>query len=352
MIPELRQVRSFVAVAERASFTAAARELHVAQQAVSQQIQALEKTLGVTLLRRSSRSVELTPAGAVFLADARRLLSSADRAVRRVQAAARGEAGSLRMAYTLTTAYDTVPAVLASLAEAFPQLKIDAREVFGGDLVDLFDSNRCDIALAPKTSYPQGFRQRAIRHEPLRVAVGERHALADRTHVELSELWHERFEFWPREMAPGFYDAVEGACRSAEFEPARDEHAAGSTVWGYIARGRGVALVVSSLIEQLPRGVRLVDLAPPPPLLTTTAVWRQDPELPTVDQLVEITTRLASERGWTLRDRPPSRGRSGPGNRTDARQHHPHDPGRASRCPYHRLPTTTDRGDREARPGR
>ncbi len=205
MIPELRQVRSFVAVAERASFTAAARELHVAQQAVSQQIQALEKTLGVTLLRRSSRSVELTPAGAVFLADARRLLSSADRAVRRVQAAARGEAGSLRMAYTLTTAYDTVPAVLASLAEAFPQLKIDAREVFGGDLVDLFDSNRCDIALAPKTSYPQGFRQRAIRHEPLRVAVGERHALADRTHVELSELWHERFEFWPREMAPGFY---------------------------------------------------------------------------------------------------------------------------------------------------
>jgi len=265
---------------------------------VSQQIKALEKTLGVTLLRRSSKRVELTPAGAVFLADARRLLSSVDRAVRRVQAAARGEVGTLRMAYTLTTAYDTMPVILASLSEALPELKIDAREVFGGDLVDLFDSNRCDIALAPKTSYPQGYRQQAIRHEPLRLAVGERHALVDRTHVELSELRHERFEFWPREMAPGFYDAIEGACRSAGFEPTRDDHVAGSTVWGYITRGRGVALVVSSLIEQLPRGVRLVDLAPPPPLLTITAVWRQGTELPAVDQLVEITTRLARERGW------------------------------------------------------
>ena len=95
MIPdsglELRQLRTFAAVAERRSFTRAADDLHIAQQAVSQQIKALERTLGVTLLDRNSRRVELTAEGAVLLADSRRLLAAADRAARRVRAAAQGE---------------------------------------------------------------------------------------------------------------------------------------------------------------------------------------------------------------------------------------------------------------------
>jgi len=298
MTPELRQIRCFVIVAERSSFTAAAEELHIAQQAVSQQIKALERTLGVTLLQRTSRKVQLTPEGVVFLADARRLLASADRAVNRVQAAARGEAGTVRLAYTLTTAYDTVPTMLATANDLAPQLKIDAREVFGGDLVDLFDAEQFDLAVAPKTSYPRGLRQRLIRQETFRLAVAEDHPLVSREQVPLSALQHERFELWPRAMAPGFYDAVAAACRGAGFEHDRDEQAAGSTVWGNIARGRGVALVVSSLIEQLPRGVRLVDLAPPPVKLAITAVWRTGNHQPAVARLVDITTRLGKERSW------------------------------------------------------
>ena len=130
MAADLRQMRYFVAVAEHGSFTRAADELHVAQQAVSQQIRSLEATLGVTLLRRNSRQVELTAAGTVFLADARRVLAAADRAVRRVQAAARGEAGTLRLVYTLATAYVTTPALLDALSDRHADLKVSAREVY------------------------------------------------------------------------------------------------------------------------------------------------------------------------------------------------------------------------------
>src|SRR5262245_21857985 len=98
-------MRYFAAVAEHGSFTQAARELHVAQQAVSQQVKALEQLLGVTLLERSPRRVTLTPEGRVFLADCRRLLAGVDRATVRVRAAARGEAGTLRVAYTLVSAF-------------------------------------------------------------------------------------------------------------------------------------------------------------------------------------------------------------------------------------------------------
>jgi DNA-binding transcriptional LysR family regulator len=296
--PDLRQMRYFTAVAERGSFTGAARELHVAQQAVSQQVKALEQLLGVTLLERSSRRVKLTPEGAVFLADCRRVLAGADRAARRVQAAGRGEAGTLRLVYTLVSAFETVPLLLGRLARDYPLLKVDAREVFGCDVTALLRDGGCDIALAPLTSYPEGIRQRTVRREVVRVAVGEQHRFADREQIELSVLRDETLELWPHQMAPGYYDAIIAACRMAGFEPQVDQHGAGSTVWGYIAEGRGVGLVVSSLIEQLPRGVKLIDLAPPRPMLTVNAVWRQDPELPAIARFFETAKQLAQERHW------------------------------------------------------
>jgi DNA-binding transcriptional LysR family regulator len=297
--PDLRQMRYFTAVADRGSFTGAAQDLHVAQQAVSQQVKALEQLLGVTLLERSSRRVKLTPEGVVFLADCRRVLAGADRAARRVQAAARGEAGTLRLVYTLVSAFETVPVLLARLDKDYPLLKVDAREVFGCDVVALLRGGDCDLALAPLTSYPDDIRQRTIRREVVRVAVGERHRLVNGEQVELAALRDETLELWPHEMAPGYYDAVIAACHTAGFEPKIDQHGAGSTVWGYIAEGRGVGLVVSSLIEQLPRGIRLLDLAPPRPMLTVNAVWRQDHELPALERLFETAKQLAHEHHWS-----------------------------------------------------
>jgi DNA-binding transcriptional LysR family regulator len=296
--PDLRQMRYFAAVAEHGSFTRAAQELHVAQQAVSQQVKALEQLLGVTLFERTSRRVTLTPEGVVFLADSRRVLAGADRAARRVQAVARGEAGTLRLVYTLVSAFETVPVLLARLDEDYPLLKIDAREVFGSDVATLLRDGDCDVALAPLTSYPDDVRQRTIRREVVRVAVGERHRLADSDQIELHRLRDETLELWPHEMAPGYHDAIIAACRTAGFEPKVDLHGAGSTVWGYIAQGRGVGLVVSSLIAQLPRGVKLIELAPPRPMLTINAVWRQDHEIPAIERFFESAKRLAQQRYW------------------------------------------------------
>jgi DNA-binding transcriptional LysR family regulator len=295
---DLRQMRYFVAVAEHGNFTRAADELHVAQQAVSQQIRALEATLAVTLLRRNSRRVELTPAGAVFLTDAKRLLAASDRAVRRAQAAARGEAGTLRLVYTLATAYETTPSLLELMSKLYPQLKVGAREVYGADVPELLLSGRCDLALAPMTSFPAGLRQRLVRREVLRLAVSARDPLADADEVELATLRDQRFEVWPRQMSPGYYDVVVGACRAAGFEPSLDERGAGATVWGYIAQGRGAGLVVGSLYEQLPPGIALVNLAPPRPTLAINAVWSDELADPTVDRFLDAAESLGAEHGW------------------------------------------------------
>jgi DNA-binding transcriptional LysR family regulator len=290
-------VRTFVAVAERRSFTRAADDLDVAQQAVSQQIKALERGLGVALLRRTSRRVELTAEGSIFLTDGRRILAAADLAVRRVRAAARGEIGILRLAYTLTTVWDTIPMLLRRLNEAHPEISVEAREVLGADVAALLLSERFDLAVAPRTSYPRGFHTRTVRREPLRVALSKTDRLARRKRLDLTALIDRSFEVWPRDMAPGFYDLVVGTCQAAGFEPKLDEQAAGNTVWGNLARGRGVALINASLAEQLPRGIALVELAKPTAALTLDAVWCRD-DVPLVQRSLEVAAELGRERAW------------------------------------------------------
>jgi DNA-binding transcriptional LysR family regulator len=117
--------------------------------------------------------------------------------------------------------------------------------------------------------------------------------------VDLAALRDERFELWPRDMSPGWFDAIVGACRAAGFEPKTDPHGAGSTVWGYIADGRGIGLMVSSLSERLPRRVKLIDLTPPRPMIALNAVWRRDNKAPAIKRLLETAKELGAEHHWS-----------------------------------------------------
>src|SRR5262249_56210945 len=125
------RLRTFAGVAQRRSFRGAAEALHIAQQAVSQQIKALERSLGVTLLRRTPRRVELTAEGSVFLADCRRVLAAADRAARRVRAAAPGGVGTLGLALTRATVWGTSPPLLWRLKGRPPPVQLGGREGCG-----------------------------------------------------------------------------------------------------------------------------------------------------------------------------------------------------------------------------
>jgi DNA-binding transcriptional LysR family regulator len=242
--------------------------------------------------------VELTPEGSVFLVEAKRVLAASDRAVRRTQAAARGEAGTLRIAYTVLAAYETTPAILELLGARHPDLKLNARETYGGEAPDLVLAGRCDVALVAMAALRPGLRQRLVRREVLRLAVADGHRLAGRDQIELSTLEGETFEVWSRQVAPGYYDVVIGACRSAGFEPPLREDA-GATLWcRSIARGRGVGLAVSSLAAEHPAGITLVDLAPPRPTLAINAIWSDDGETPAVHRFLDAAAALATERGW------------------------------------------------------
>jgi DNA-binding transcriptional LysR family regulator len=301
-------MRTFVKVAQLGSFTAAAAELYIAQQAVSQQVKSLEQALGVELLRRTPRAVTPTAAGEVFLQEAKRVLAAADRAQDRTRAAARGEVGTLRVAYTLTSAYETFPELQTALQTELPGVDVVSREVFGADVPALLLNGAFDLALAPRVPLTDGLSSQPLRAEHFVAALSEDHPLvpvaedtnaAESSTVELGDLGEHPFELWPRHMAPGFYDAVVAACRTAGFEPRLDPTATGSVVWRTLADGRGVALVVPSLQSQLPRGVRLVPLRPPqPPPLHIDVIWPTDADAPAIERFTTIAYAVGTRERW------------------------------------------------------
>jgi DNA-binding transcriptional LysR family regulator len=170
--------------------------------------------------------------------------------------------------------------------------------MFAGDVCRALREGRCDVAIAPMTAYPADLAQRTIRREPMRAAIADHHRLAAAGVLALPQLAGETFQLWPREMAPGYYDVVVGACRTAGFEPTLDGTASGSTAWANIAAGRGVNLVVESLAAQLPRGITLVEVRRPRPELPISAVWPADRRSAATERFLDCCERLGRTSGW------------------------------------------------------
>lgn len=117
---EMRHLRYFVAVAEECHFGRAAARLHMAQPPLSQQIKQLETDLGVTLLLRTTRKVELTAAGERFLERTRQILASVDSAADEAARVAAGEIGRLAIGFTGSATYDLLPRLARVLRQEFP----------------------------------------------------------------------------------------------------------------------------------------------------------------------------------------------------------------------------------------
>src|SRR6201989_28418 len=109
VVIDIKPLRYFVTLAETRHFGRAAARLNLPQRPLSRQLAALEASVGVTLVERSSRSVTLTAAGERFYADAKAILASLEQAVSNAQAAAHGDAGKLAIGFTMCAAYNVVP---------------------------------------------------------------------------------------------------------------------------------------------------------------------------------------------------------------------------------------------------
>jgi DNA-binding transcriptional LysR family regulator len=277
--PELRQLRHFVAVAERLHFGRAAADLHMAQPPLSRSIRDLESRLGATLLARTRRRVELTPEGARFLEDVKKVLGQLEDAVLGIGRMAAGDSGRLRLGFVSLADYGVLPGVLKRFKAARPGVTLQLREMLSPEQAAALAAGELDFGLLLPPVAGGGLEHVVVQRERFVAALPARHALArGRGRLAVRELAGEGFVMVPREIAPAIDDIVRTLTTRAGFAPHLAQEAIQmQTVVSLVSSGLGVALVPASVANLGRRGVAYREIADPHPRLDLWLAWRRGP---------------------------------------------------------------------------
>ena len=217
---ELRQLRYFVAVAEELHFRRAAVRLHISQPPLSQQIAALEHELGVRLLERTRRRVELTPAGEAFLRDARATLAELDVAVSSARAIDAGLEGVLRVGFVGSALLSIVPTTVQRFRRTRPGAEIELRERSTVEQLRAVSTGLVDVGLVrPPIEADETMHVEVVRREHTVAALPEGHPLAELRRVPLRRLAAEPLVLFPRRQAPGYHDLLIGRLAATGVTP-------------------------------------------------------------------------------------------------------------------------------------
>ncbi|UVE64645.1 LysR substrate-binding domain-containing protein [Burkholderia pyrrocinia] len=296
--PDLRQWRYFVAVADERHFGRAAERLSMTQPPLSQAIRALEDALGVALFVRTKRSVALTAVGAALLPDVRRLLASADALPPLARRLARGEAGSLSLAFVSTADYGLLPSLLRAFGARYPQVRLQLAEATSDVQIDELVAGRIDAGLVIPPVPPRhaaGLSYLPVVREPLVVAMptsGSPTAASDAPEdepVHLAEVAALPLVIFPRRLAPGFYDIITGCYGAAGETPRIGQEAIQmQTIVSLVSAGMGVALVPQSMRNLRRTGVVYRPLAGHAPVVETGLVWRTGDVSPVLAGFIDV----------------------------------------------------------------
>ena len=277
--PSLWELECFVAVAEELHFSNAAKRLHISQPPLSRQIQALERKLGVELLRRKTRTVELTLPGEVFLDDAREILQHLDRASFAAQRSGGGEIERLRLGFISALLGPDLIQVLRSFRDERPMCQVELLDLPAADQLRRIEHGTLDggvIGGAPaKRSSDLKFL--VWKTERYMVGLPERHSLSVKVVLSLQELRNERWVLTSRATAPAFRQRIDELCTAAGFTPRIVlESDRSQAVLAMVAAENGIGMFTETITRLIDRGVVFRPLNTRRAVIQHTLVWQAD----------------------------------------------------------------------------
>jgi DNA-binding transcriptional LysR family regulator len=265
---ELRQIRSFLSIAETLHFGRSAELIHISQPALSLQIRALEEEFGVRLFERNRRKTTLTAAGVAFRDEAARALSQLDQAIRRVKLAANGKLGLLRIGFISTAGSEIVPDIFRQFRELNSEVEFSLRAITTADQVQMLETGSLDIGFL---RLPIGEHSTldvvTVHRERFVLVVPASHKLAKRKKVRLSDVSGQDFVMYARTYAPGFHDLILGILRDAGIVPNVSQTAAEiSTLISLIVAHMGIAILPVSAVKHSASSVVACDISDKMPM--------------------------------------------------------------------------------------
>ena len=295
-LPDLRQLRYFMALAERLHFGRAAEALHISQPPLSRAIRALEDELGVPLFARTRRQVELTPQGARLLEEARRVTGQLERAVRELRTMAAGGNARLRIGFVSLADYGVLPGLLKAYKSAQPDVRLALREMLSPEQAAALAAGELDFGLLlPPVAGAARLEHLVVQRERFVLALPARHRLAGGSgKLALRELAGEPFVTIPRQIAPRLYDIVAQLATQAGISlDIAQEAIQMQTVVSLVSSGLGAAIVPASVANLGRRGVAYRELADRHPRLDLWLAWRRAALGAAGREFVALARRLA-----------------------------------------------------------
>jgi DNA-binding transcriptional LysR family regulator len=289
-----------VAIGEEENYRRAAQRLHVAQTALSTQIQDLEAELGFKLFDRLPRGVKLSAAGRPFLEDARRILQQVSEAAARAARVARGQSGTLRVGFTENASWrGVVPDSFRRFRERQPDAELQLTPATSLEQIEALRLGRLDAGYVfnmPKTDSELDHLPVAMQHVELAVPKG--HALARMKNVRLRDLVDASFVWFPRREAPAFYDQLMHECFRGGLKSPRivQEGLNESTILSLVSHGMGVGWVNGTARWRCPESVVILSVADLNMPLPLALVWKRDNTSPLLANFIAEVQRLADAR--------------------------------------------------------
>ena len=296
MMFELSQLRCFVAAAEELHFGRAAQRLNMTQSPLSRQIQLLERILDVTLLERTSRQVSLTPAGRVFLIEARRIVRLSESAALSARRVAKGDAGRVAIGFTAVSGYNLVPQIVAQARASLPNIDLELREMVTTDQVDALLTGLIDIGFVRPPLDRHEFDTACVQVEPLVVALPAGDPRQAKAVLELGDFDGLPLIMYARQGAGYFHQMLVGLFEGAGASPQYVQHVTQiHSMLGLVHAGLAAAIVPESASGLHMNDVQFRRLATEPEKpVELHMAWRRDNSNPALEPMRRLCAETAA----------------------------------------------------------
>jgi len=290
---EIKHLRSFIAIVEEMSFSRAAQRLRIAQPALSVQIRTLEEELGIKLFERTSRAIQITPEGTIFLTEARNVLAAAERAKDQAHRARHGLVGTLRIGVIAPAANLRLSALLRSYRGEYPEVDLFLNEMASPLQIQALLDDRIDVAFVrPPVEHPQ-LSSFFLEEAPMALAVYAGHKFARAKTIRWKDFDGEALVVVAPQCQHGYYDRFLARCAEAGARPVIRQYASDvQTIMWMVSAGLGISPATATLSEIKRPGLVFRELPMGLPKVQTRVAWKRSNSSP---QLSEFLRRVKSE---------------------------------------------------------
>lgn len=301
---DLRHLRCFIAVAEELHFRRAADRLGVAQPALSRTVQNLERELGVSLLDRTNRSVQLTKAGRAFLSGCHSVLKTLDQSIADTRRVDLQKVGLLRIGYTDMAIAGRLPELLRAFRQAEPDVDLDLHHAVTSDQLQQMEEGDLDVGFVTGAIERVGYAYCPVQSEQFVCVVHRSHRFAQRSTLRLADLAQESLVHGPLSHWEYFFSYLVPLCRKAGFEPRFINEGLNTTaILGLVSCGMGITILTEYVRTSVPPDLVLIPFEDATETLETVAVWK-------TDQPTDAQKRFeVFIRSWSAEKHPPIHGR-------------------------------------------